>query len=229
MSVESITRFRNRLQAGELLASHLSKYAQRKDAIVLALPRGGVPVGYAIAEALQIPLDVLIVRKLGMPGHEEFAVGAIAAGGKCFLQTDTISAFGIPSALIEQLKERELREIERREQLYRSGRPALQLRDHVVILVDDGLATGSTMQIAIQAARQEAPTQLIVAIPVSSQEGIAGLQNLVEKIVCISAPDSFQAVGQWYEDFRQTIDEEVIELLERARKHHHAHANSKMT
>jgi putative phosphoribosyl transferase len=218
MSITETTRFKNRLHAGEMLVKLLPDYAGRKDAIALALPRGGVPVGYAVASALGIALDVLIVRKIGMPGHVEYALGAIASGGKCVLQSESINALGISPETIKEIATRELREIERRELLYRSGRLKPRLRDRVVILVDDGLATGSTMQVAVDVVRQESPSRLIIAVPVSSREAVEMLRPKVDELICLSAPESFFAVGQWYEDFEQTTDDEVRNLLEDARK-----------
>jgi len=217
MSFDKEIHFKDRAQAGEMLAKALVQYAGRKDAIVLALPRGGVPVGHAVANALQIPLDVLIVRKLGMPGQEEYAIGAVAGGRKCFLQAEAIQAFGIVPEVVEDVVKRELLEIERREQIYRSGRPKPQLRERIVILVDDGIATGSTMQVAVQVVRQELPAQLIVATPVAPPESCEKLANQVDSVVCLSTPAHFRSVGQYFDDFRQTTDGEVIQLLAEAR------------
>lgn len=213
--MDSLNRFKNRMQAGELLGQRLLAHAGRADVLVLALPRGGVPVGFVVAKALRAPLDVLLVRKLGMPGHEEYAIGAVA-GGICVLQSDVISAYGIPAEVIEALTRREQHEIERREQLYRAGRPALQLQDKVVILVDDGLATGSTMLAAARVARAANPAHLIVAVPVGSIEACEMLQTEVDEVICLSTPEPFYAVGQWYAHFEQTGDDEVIGLLAEA-------------
>ena len=184
--------------------------------LVLALPRGGVPVGFAVAKVLHVPLDVLLVHKLGMPGHEEYAIGAVAAGGTRVLQSEVISAYNIPPAVIEALTTRELREIERREKLYRAGRPALQLKDKIVILADDGLATGSTMLAAARVTRAAGPARLIVAVPVGSIEACEMLQCEVDEVICLSTPEPFNAVGQWYAHFEQTGDDEVIALLAEA-------------
>ena len=222
MRFDNEIHFKDRLQAGEMLAKPLAQFAGRQDAVVLALPRGGVPVGHAVAEALHIPLDVLIVRKLGMPGQEEYAIGAVAGDRKYFLQPDAIDAFGIAPEIVEEIVEeivkRELREIARREQRYRAGRPKPQLRGRTVILVDDGIATGSTMQIAAQVVRQELPAQLIVAIPVAAPDACEKLAAQVDRVICLSMPAHFRAVGQYFDDFRQTTDDEVIQLLAQARR-----------
>lgn len=217
-------RFKDRLQAGKLLAERLSSYAARPDVIVLALPRGGVPIGFEVARALGVALDVLIVRKLGMPGHEEYAMGAVASGGLCVLQAGLGEKYGILPADIDAVKQRELAEIERREQLYRASRPVPQLHGRVVILVDDGLATGSTMLAAIQAVRQAEPAHLIVAVPVAPPETCRELGAEVDEMICLHTPTQFFSVGMWYQDFQQTTDSEVIDLLnqaesEQARQH----------
>lgn len=210
--------FRNRVQAGEALAQRLTAYAGRDDVIVLALPRGGVPVGAEIARHLGVPLDILLVRKLGMPGREEYAMGAIASGGVCVMQAEVLSAFNIPTEVIEKVAQRELQEIRRREKLYRAGRPAPQIREHVVILADDGLATGSTMQVAAHVVRESNPARLIVAVPVAPAETCEKLKSEADEVICLRMPEPFYSVGQWYEDFGQTSDEEVISLLEEARQ-----------
>lgn len=209
-------RFKDRLEAGTLLAQRLAAYAGRDDVLILALPRGGVPVGFAISQALNLPFDIILVRKLGVPGHEEYAMGAIASAGVAILHRDVINSLGITMAAVEQVKRRETAELERRERLYRASRPAPSLQDRTVILVDDGLATGATMQAALQAARVGKPARLIVAIPVAPPETCRSLRNLADDIVCLKSPEFFQAVGQWYEHFEQTGDEEVIELLDKA-------------
>ncbi|MBI3286372.1 MAG: phosphoribosyltransferase [Burkholderiales bacterium] len=210
------TRFKNRTQAGELLALRLGAYASRTDAVVLALPRGGVPVAYALAGKLELPLDILLVRKLGMPGHEEFAMGAIASGGLCFLQQETLHMYGVSQQMVETVVQRELLELERREKLYRADRPALSVRGRVVILVDDGIATGSTMQAALLALRQAGPSRIVIATPVAADDAIASLEAEVDEVVCLSVPQRFYAVGLWYEVFNQVADEEVIRLLDAA-------------
>lgn len=209
-------RYTDRKQAGILLAQKLAAYAGRHDVIVLALPRGGVPVAFEIARALQAPLDVLLVRKLGVPGHEEYAMGAIATGGICILQSDVIRQLAIPQASVDDLVQRKQEELAQRERLYRSNRPAPKLEGSIVIVVDDGLATGSTMLAAIHALRQARPARMIIAIPVGARESVARLQAEVDEIVCLSIPENFQAVGLWYEDFNQTSDDEVIHLLDEA-------------
>lgn len=209
-------RFTNRTQAGILLAQKLAAYAGRRDVVVLALPRGGVPVAFEIARALEAPLDILLVRKLGVPGHEEYAMGAIASGGVCILQSDVIRQLEIPQAVVDALVQRKLEEMAQRERLYRSNRPAPKLEGNIVILVDDGLATGSTMLAAIHALRQSRPARMIIAIPVGARESIGSLQAEVDEIVCLSIPEYFQAVGMSYKDFNQTSDDEVIHLLDEA-------------
>jgi putative phosphoribosyl transferase len=211
-----IKRFKDRMHAGQLLAKRLEAYARRPDAIVLALPRGGVPVGYAVAKALELPLDVMLVRKLGVPGHEELAMGAVASGGQLVLAPDVVQMLGIPDEIIEAAARRELAEIERREKLYRSGRPPLQLQDRVVILVDDGLATGSTMLAAVQAVRTQNPARVVVAVPVGAPDTCRKLSSEADEVICLRTPEPFYAVGLWYENFTQTTDEEVIRLLNEA-------------
>jgi putative phosphoribosyl transferase len=208
--------FQDRYEAGRVLASRLMQYANQPDVVVLALPRGGVPVGYEVAKALHVPLDVFVVRKLGVPGHEELAMGAIASDGVRVLNEDLVRALGIPESLIDRIVEREQRELERREREYREGRPPLAVRGRTVILVDDGLATGSSMRVAATAVKQLQPARVIVAVPVASPATCAEFQSEVDQVVCAVTPEPFWAVGQWYEDFSQTSDEEVRELLRRA-------------
>ena len=209
-------RFRDRAEAGRQLAERLSSYANRGDVIVLALPRGGVPVAFEVARALRAPLDVFLVRKLGVPGHPELAMGAMASGGTRVLNDDLIRELGIPAAAIEHVAAHERIELDRREQLYRGDRTFPQLRNLTVILVDDGLATGATMEAAARAARQHAPTQIVVAAPVAARETVARLRRVADDVVCVATPEPFQAVGLWYEIFDQTSDQEVIDLLQRA-------------
>jgi putative phosphoribosyl transferase len=215
-AMEMDKRFKDRAEAGELLAQRLMRYAERDDVIVLALPRGGVPVGYAVAKKLRAPLDILLVRKLGFPGHEEFAMGAIASGGVCVLHGEVISRYQISLPDVETVKQRELKEIERREKLYRAHRSARKLQDRVVIIVDDGIATGSTMLAGVQCLRHYKPARIVIAAPVAPPDTCRQLQSEADELVCLNMPESFYAVGAWYKDFDQTSDEEVKNLLERA-------------
>jgi putative phosphoribosyl transferase len=210
------SRFRDRAEAGRHLAERLRDYAGREDLIVLALPRGGVPVGYEVAEALGVALDVFIVRKLGVPGHEELAMGAIASGGVIVLDEGVIRSLRIGTREIEQVVARERREIDRREATYRDGRGPPDLRGKTVILVDDGLATGSTMRAAVRAARRYEPKRVIIAAPVAAPETCRDLRADADEIVCAVTPTPLLAIGLWYDDFAQTSDDEVRELLERA-------------
>jgi erythromycin esterase-like protein/predicted phosphoribosyltransferase len=207
--------FRDRPEAGRLLASKLASYANRPDVIVLALPRGGVPVASEVAQALGAPLDVFVVRKLGVPGHEELAMGAIATGGVRVLNEDLIKQLHIPKYIIDMAVAQELQELKRREQLYRGGRPPPDVRGRTVILIDDGLATGATMRAAIQALRQLQPARIVAAVPTASRETCDALRPLVDEIVCAITPEPFHAVGLWYEDFSQTTDNKVRDLLAR--------------
>ena len=206
--------FKNRREAGQRLARRLEQYAGREDLLVLALPRGGVPVAYEIARSLRAPLDVLVVRKLGVPGHEELAMGAIAGGGIRVLHDAVIHAAGLPPAVVDQVTHDEERELLRREEVYRGSRPALPVENHVIILVDDGLATGSTMRAAIAAIRRRRPASILVAVPVASPEICEELRDEADEVYCDMTPTAFFGVGQWYEDFSQTTDEEVRSLLE---------------
>jgi predicted phosphoribosyltransferase len=215
-------RFQDRTEAGRELARHLANYADRPDVVVLALPRGGVPVAYEVARALQAPLDVFLVRKLGVPGHEELAMGAIASGGVRVLNRDVLCALGISDAVVDMVAERAGEELRRREQLYRDDRPAPEVRGKTVVLVDDGLATGSTMRAAVAALRRLGPAHVVVAVPVGAAETCAELGEQAE-VVCARTPEHFLAVGMWYDDFTQTGDDEVRELLARA-AHDHAPA-----
>src|ERR1041384_691984 len=208
--------FPDRAAAGKLLAEKLTQYAGRDDVIVLGLPRGGVPVAFEVAQRLRVPLDIFIVRKLGVPGFEELAVGAIASGGVRVLNKDVARALPNAAEVIEAVTARETTELERREQSYRDGRPAPELGGKTVILVDDGLATGATMRAGVAALRQRDVAKIVVAAPVGAPETCRELQDEVDDIVCAMAPEYFQAVGQYYEDFSQTSDDEVSELLARA-------------
>lgn len=214
--------FRDRTEAGKVLADRLAAYTGDPDAMVLALPRGGVPVAFEVAEALKLPLDIFVVRKLGLPGHEEFAIGAIASGGARVLNQDLIRQLALDDEVIEQIVAREQRELERREHTYRGQRPAPDLRDRTLILVDDGLATGSSMRAAIAALRQQQPAKLIVAVPVAARSICDELDALADEVLCLETPPNFRAVGLWYRDFSQVTDEAVIDLLERNRKHSEA-------
>jgi predicted phosphoribosyltransferase len=208
--------FRDRREAGRRLAEKLASYAGRPDVVVLALPRGGVPVGFEVARALGVPLDVFIVRKLGVPGHEELALGAIATGGVRILNDELIHALGIPDHVTEAVTVKEQEELARRERLYRGARPAPDVRGRTVILVDDGLATGATMQAAIKALRQQHPARIVVAVPIAAPETCDELKTEAEDVVCAVTPQPFYAVGLWYNHFSQTTDEEVRGLLARS-------------
>jgi putative phosphoribosyl transferase len=208
-------RYRNRPDAGRRLARELEGYAGREDVVVLALPRGGVPVGFELADALGAPLDVLVVRKLGVPGHRELAMGAIASGGLIVLDERIVHRLGIPEELIRRAIADELRELERRESAYRGEREPPQLDGKTVILVDDGLATGATMRAAALAVRERKPACVIVAVPVAAAETCRRLRGDVDAVVCAQTPEPFYAVGVWYDDFSQTSDEEVREVLAR--------------
>ena len=207
--------FRDRTEAGRQLADELLHYGGRKDTIVLALPRGGVPVAAEVARRLALPLDVFIVRKLGVPGHEELAMGAIASGGVRVLNYDVLNALNAPSEVVEAVTAAEREELLRREQQYRRNRPPPDLRGRSVILIDDGLATGATMRAAVAAPRQQGAARIIVAVPVGAASTCRELKEEVDEAICLIASDTFIGVGQYYEDFSQTSDEEVRELLER--------------
>ena len=210
-------RFLNRSDAGRQLAAELlPRYGGRSDVLVLGLPRGGVPVAFEIAVALDAPLDVFVVRKLGLPGHEEFGIGAIASGGVRVVDESVLRAYGVDSRTLEEITEREQRELERRERRYRDDRPFPAIQDRVVILVDDGLATGSTMRAAVAALRAEGPREIVVAVPVGAPETCSAMARLADDVVCLMTPEPFYAVGLWYENFDQTDDAEVHDLLERA-------------
>jgi predicted phosphoribosyltransferase len=208
--------FANRTEAGRQLAEKLEKYTGRDDVIVLGLPRGGVPVAYEVAKQLHAPLDVFIVRKLGVPGFEELAAGAIASGGVRVLNEDVVRAIPYADQAIEAVTARETAELERREQIYRKGRPAPELRDRIVILVDDGLATGATMRAAVKALRERGAAKIVVAVPVGPLDTCHELEEQADETICLRTPAFFQAVGQYYEDFSQTSDEDVRELLSQA-------------
>lgn len=210
-------QFRDRDEAGRLLGRELKKrLGARDDVVVLALPRGGVPIGFRVAEEIGAPLDVFIVRKLGVPGHEELAMGAIASGGVRVMNEQVMQHLPIPAEMIDAVTQREQAELERRERAYRGDRPPVDVRGKTVIIVDDGLATGSTMRAAVQALRKMQPRAIIVAVPVAARDTCERLRREVDDILCLRTPEPFEAVGLWYEDFSQTTDEEVHELLERA-------------
>ncbi|HXF60555.1 MAG TPA: phosphoribosyltransferase [Caldilineaceae bacterium] len=208
--------FLDRRDAGRRLASKLTMFADRPDVVVLGLPRGGVPVAFEVAAALHAPLDVFLVRKLGVPGQEELAMGAIASGGVRVLNQAVIEALNIPAPVIDAVAAREQRELERRERVYRSGRPAPDLRNKTVILVDDGLATGASMAAAVHGVRAQQPAQVVVAVPTAASETCEAFERISDKIVCAETPQPFWGVGMWYADFSQTTDEEVRELLAHA-------------
>ncbi len=207
--------YRDRRHAGVELARHLAD-VKGQDVVVLALPRGGVPVAFEVARALDAPLDVFVVRKLGLPGHPEFAMGALASGGVRVLNDEVVRLYRIPEQAVEAVAQDERTELERREHAYRSQRPALDVRGRTVVLIDDGLATGSTMKAAVEAVRALSPARIIVAVPVGSPDTCREFAGIADEIVCARRPEHFAAVGQWYDDFRQTTDEEVRELLQTA-------------
>jgi putative phosphoribosyl transferase len=208
--------FADRREAGAELASQL-RHLDGKDVVVLALPRGGVPVGYQVARALDAPLDIFLVRKLGLPGHRELAMGAIASGGIRVLNDDVVRWYAVPERVIDEVALEEQAELERRERAYRQSRPPLDLKGRVVVLVDDGLATGSTMRAAVQAVRQRQPARVVVAVPVGSPETCREFSSIADEVVCARMPEPFSAVGQWYRDFSQTTDDEVQQLLNEER------------
>lgn len=210
------TRFSDRKQAGKLLAAQLTTYRHRTDVLVLALPRGGVPVAFEIASTLHAPLDVMIVRKLGVPGQEELALGALASGGVRILNNNVVSTLAIPTTTIDKITENEQRELERCERLYRGKHPAYTVRDRTVILVDDGMATGATMRAAVAAVKQQQPAHIIIAVPVAASATCDEFAAQGEDVVCILQPEMFYAVSIWYKQFPQTSDEEVRNLLEQA-------------
>lgn len=208
--------FQNRAEAGELLALHLTEYANREDTVVLGVPRGGVPVAFKVATALNLPLDVFMVRKLGVPGHEEFAFGAIGSGGVRFLDRSVVEALGLPDQVIELVTRTERAELVRREKTYRGSRSSLDIRGKTVILVDDGIATGSSLLAGVCALRQMQPAAIVIAAPVAPQSAVDRLRPEVDDVVCATVPETFYGVGQFYYDFSQVPDQEVIDLLEDA-------------
>ena len=209
--------FQNRREAGKQLARLLHAYAGRGDVVVLALPRGGAPVAFEVAEALRAPLDVFLVRKLGVPGNEEFAMGAVASGGVRVLDENLIAGLGLRPETVARLVEREERELRRRERTYRDDRHAVGLDGRTAILVDDGIATGSSMRAAILAVRRRGAGRIVVAVPVSARPSLAALAEVADEVACVATPEPFRAVGRFYADFEQLTDEEVVELLRRSR------------
>ena len=214
MATIAARRFRDRSEAGRVLAGHLRKYADRDDVIVLGLPRGGVPVAAEVARALGAPLDVFIVRKLGVPGHEELAMGAVASGGVRVVNDDVVRGLALDDRTIDRVAARELAELHRRERSYRGDRPDPDFAGRTVILVDDGLATGSSMRAAVKALAARHPARVVVAVPIAARDTCAALLREADEVVCPVTPEPFHAVGLWYEDFSQTTDEEVHALLE---------------
>jgi putative phosphoribosyl transferase len=210
--------FQNRIDAGRKLAEKLTEYANRDDVLILALPRGGVPVAFEVAQKLNAPLDIFLVRKLGVPGHEELAMGAIASGGVRVLNARTIKYLGIPERAIDAVAAIEQHELERREKAYREERPAPDVRGKIVILIDDGLATGATMRAAAVALKQMNPAKIVVAVPVASDETCREFEQEVDAVICAITPEPFYGVGAWYYDFSQTTDAEVRELLQKSGK-----------
>ena len=208
--------FEDRTDAGRALAERLGAYANRDDVLVLALPRGGVPVAFEVARKLRAPLDVFLVRKLGVPGQEELAMGAISSGGITVLNENVVRGLGIPREVIDRTAVAQREELTRRERLYRNHRPAPEIRGRCVLLIDDGLATGASMLAAVQGLRKHEPARIVVAVPVAAEPTCQRFQGVADEIVCMATPEPFGGVGQWYEDFRQTTDDEVRELLQAA-------------
>jgi putative phosphoribosyl transferase len=209
----SMALYQDRTEAGRILATKLTAYANRKDVLVLALPRGGVPVAFEVAKELHAPLDVFVVRKLGVPGHEELAMGAIATGDVRVINEEVVQMLRIPDRVIDAVAAKEKQELERREHLYRDDLPPPDVRDRTVILIDDGLATGSTMRAAVAALRQQSPARIVVAVPVAAPSICDDFRAEVDEIICAMTPEPFFGVGYWYDDFSQTTDKEVFDLL----------------
>lgn len=209
--------FNDRVDAGRKLAKKLSKYANRPDVLILALPRGGVPVAFEVAKELNVKMDIFIVRKLGVPGNEELAMGAIASDNIRVLNEDVVRSFQIPERVIDKVAENELRELERRERTYRGDRPKPDIKGITVILIDDGLATGATMRAAATALKTKNPAKIVVAVPTAAPDTCEFFGREVDEVICVATPEPFYGVGAWYEDFSQTTDKEVCELLDKAR------------
>ena len=209
--------FNDRVEAGRKLAKYLLKYANRSDVLILALPRGGVPVAFEVAKELNVKMDVFIVRKLGVPGNEELAMGAIASDNIRVLNEDVVTSFQIPERVIDMVAENERRELERRESAYRRDRPKPEIKGSTVILIDDGLATGATMRAAAAALKTKSPAKIVVAVPTAAPDACELFRKEVDEIICVATPEPFYGVGAWYEDFSQTTDKEVCELLDKAR------------
>lgn len=224
--LRSLAIYLNRRHAGRVLAQALSRYANRDDVVVLGLPRGGIPVAYEVATALGAPLDVFVVRKLGLPGYPELAMGAIASGGIMVLIPEVVEQLRIPQRIVDAVAEAEARELERREQAYRGDRPPIDVTGRTVILIDDGLATGASMHAAIAALRQRKPKRIVVAVPIASPSTCEEIGKQADDIVCAATPEPFRAVGLWYQDFSQTSDEEVRKLLEEAARNRSPAAES---
>ncbi len=210
-----LQKFRNRTEAGKLLAAQLTEYANRPDVLVLGLPRGGVPVAFEVARILDAPLDVCLVRKLGVPGHKELAMGAIATGGVSVINENIVDWLRIPQATIEEVAAIEMQELERRNCVYRGNCPLPKVKNHTIILVDDGIATGATIRAAIATIKKQQPRELVVAVPVAGVATCEELQTQVDRVVCVMMPEDLYAIGIWYENFEQTTDAEVCELLTR--------------
>ena len=210
--------FNDRTDAGKILSERLSEYANREDVLILALPRGGVPVAFEVAKELNLKMDIFIVRKLGVPGNEELAMGAIASGNIRVLNEDVIRSFRIPQKAIDEATANELGELERRERIYRKNRPVPKISGSTVILIDDGLATGATMRAAVAAVKTKNPAKVIIAVPVAAPDTCSDFGSEVDEVMCVATPEPFYGVGAWYEDFSQTTDKEVCDLLDRAAK-----------
>ena len=207
------TKFRNRTEAGQMLAKHLTAYANRTDVLVLGLPRGGVPVAFEVAKALNVPLDICLVRKLGVPAHEELAMGALASGGVWVLNSEVVDSLGIDRRTIEEVAAKELRELQRRDRAYRGDGPHPQVKNRTVILIDDGIATSSTMRAAIAVLRSQQQERIVIAVPVAPATTCEQLRAEVDEVICLTTPEPMYAIGLWYEDFSQTSDQEVSDLL----------------